>query len=131
LDTKHCDADGELQQYFKTSAEFEEYRTYRGLLLDKDPNAVVFEKWWFRNRQGEYPPGEPSSETRDQYKPIIDRFFKGEQVDNSLHLRNGGGQVDKYVLSELRSLAPTKLRIYQVMLSQLLRGGGKFGAGES
>jgi hypothetical protein len=100
LDTKHCDVDGDIQQYFKTSAEFEDYATYKSLTCGRDPGDVAFDRWWMRSRQGEYPPGEPSAETRDQYKPIIDRFFKGERVHNSLLLQGGIGEDGMYVPSD-------------------------------
>lgn len=100
LDTKYCDVDGDIQQYFKTSAEFEDYATCKSLLCGQDPGDVAFDRWWMGNRLGEYLPGEPSSETRDKYKPIIDRFFKGERVHNSLQLPGGIGEDGMYVLPD-------------------------------
>lgn len=92
LDTKYCDVDGETQRYIRTSVGFADYGAFMMSTLGKDPNFVFTPQWWIRNRKGEYSDEWPSANTREQIKPIMERFWKGERVDHSFHLPGGTGR---------------------------------------
>jgi hypothetical protein len=89
LDAKHCDTnDGRMQQYVKTSSGYEDHKAYTESIrpagfkeLFQDGSA---ERWWTKDSKGDYHPNGPSSETRERYKPIIERLSNGMRVKESI-----------------------------------------------
>jgi hypothetical protein len=86
LDIKHCDAEAGLQQYFKTSSIFEDYKAYAQSVSAKQLPDGTLQRWWTQNSKGEYHPGGPTVQARKEFQPIIERFLEGSQVDRCYNM---------------------------------------------
>lgn len=85
VDVKHCDTEAGLQQYFKTSSTFEDYKAYAQSVRIEEPDGTA-ERWWTEDNQGRYHPDGPSLESRQRFKPIIDRLLEGSHFDRCFYL---------------------------------------------
>jgi hypothetical protein len=78
LETKHCDTGDRIQQYVKTSSRYGDFQAYEdSVVLGEDGSA---KRWWTKNSKGEFHPDGPSSKSREQFKPVIERLSHGERV---------------------------------------------------
>jgi hypothetical protein len=85
LDTKRCDTnDGRIQQYVKTSSDYEAYKAYTESIHPDGFQDGFSDSGWSKASRGEYHPGGPSSDTRERYKPIIERLSHGKRVKESI-----------------------------------------------
>lgn len=90
LTVKHCDMDGQVQQYFKTTSDYYHLRAYMedGMMqycaggVRENPA----ERWWMDALKGEFQPDGRVSKAKERYTPIIERFYEG------LRVRNGSGR---------------------------------------
>jgi hypothetical protein len=88
LTVKHCDTDGQVQQYFKTTPDYDHLRAYmeEGILqycaggVRENPA----ERWWMDALKGELRPDGRISKAKERYTPIIERFYKGLRVKERL-----------------------------------------------
>jgi hypothetical protein len=81
LNVKHSDVNGQLQQYFKTSPDFDDLEAYLDpkMAQHSHHNGIdgTAQRWWTKDSNGEYHPDGPAPEAREYFKPIIERFLKG------------------------------------------------------
>jgi hypothetical protein len=80
LETKYCDIDGQIHQYVRTTADFDDLKAYahtQSLEGSEDGSA---KRWWSKESRGRYHPDGPSLDARELFKPIIDCFLNGLRV---------------------------------------------------
>lgn len=85
LHIKHSDTnDGRIQQYIKTSSGYEDYDAYTKSIRGDGFRDGSANRWWTKDSNGDYHLDGPDSESRQRYKPIIERLSHGEHVKEGI-----------------------------------------------
>jgi hypothetical protein len=127
VDVKHCDTEAGLQQYYKTSSTFEDYKAYaQSVRIEERPDGTA-ERWWTKDSQGKYHPDGPTLESRQRFKPIIERFLEGLKVDRCFFMPGCHGKESWQVGYRVRLRKTADLTALQA--SALCRLGAGAGSG--